>query len=456
MFVRKLKGALLLGAVIWGMGASQVFAQGEDTRGLVEMLVKKGLLTNQEAADIVAKNRQNVNNDSGYKIKVASWIKELKLQGDARLRYEYREGQTEVQPGLSTSGGDTLARERFRYRLRFGATTVFTDEFSAGLRLETSTNPRSTNVTMGDDTGPFGKTSDGIFVGQLYVNWDPADWITLTGGRMPNPLTTTSMVWDADLNPEGAAERFHYNINDKLMVFANICQFLYDDVNPENGLGAGIIGRDTFLFVNQIGATYAFDKDTSVTLAPAFYSYTGGGDTFSTTTAPVFVGTTAANSVQVNDLAIVELPLEVKWLMFKQPWKFWTDVAVNADMGRRAGNAGQPSKNDEGLAYQIGVAVGSTKTKGGWEAKLFWEHKDLYSVDENLTDSDIFDSRLNMEGIVASVGYAFTDFLIGNITYGWGDTIDPTLPSSIGTVDITGVNPLTDYQILQLDLNWKF
>ena len=36
------------------------------------------------------------------------------------------------------------------------------DDWFFGLRIETSASNRSTNVTFGDDAGPFGKTSDRV------------------------------------------------------------------------------------------------------------------------------------------------------------------------------------------------------------------------------------------------------------------------------------------------------
>src|SRR5207244_12010132 len=82
--------------------------------------------------------------------------------------------------------------------------------------------PRSTNVTFCDDTsttsgssttinGPFAKNSDGINVGQAYLGYKGFRDITLTGGKMPNPIITTLMVWDADINPEGAAEQWKHS-----------------------------------------------------------------------------------------------------------------------------------------------------------------------------------------------------------------------------------------------------
>ena len=137
------------------------------------------------------------------------------------------------------------------------------DDFFFGLRLETSASARSTNVTFGDDAGPFGKTSDAINVGQLYVGYRGIRDVTLTAGRMPNPFVTTSMVWDGDINPEGLAQQYKHTFNltfgggsaaaadyskdgkgaapaisepykMSIEVFANFGQFVYDDSNPEN------------------------------------------------------------------------------------------------------------------------------------------------------------------------------------------------------------------------------
>jgi hypothetical protein len=90
------------------------------------------------------------------------------------------------------------------------------DDWFFGLRLETSTNPRSTNVTFGDDSGvngPFSKDSDRISVGQAYFGYTGLKDFRFTVGRMPNPFVTTSMVWDPDINPEGLAEQWKHTFN---------------------------------------------------------------------------------------------------------------------------------------------------------------------------------------------------------------------------------------------------
>ena len=68
--------------------------------------------------------------------------------------------------------GDTYQRNRERYRLRIGLRGTLVDDWFFNIRLETSSNPRSTNITFGDDTvqgpGPFAKNSDTFGVGQAY------------------------------------------------------------------------------------------------------------------------------------------------------------------------------------------------------------------------------------------------------------------------------------------------
>jgi hypothetical protein len=59
-----------------------------------------------------------------------------------------------------------------------------------------------------------------------------------------------------------------------------------------------------------------------------------------------------------------------------------------------------------------------------------------------------------MEGVVAQAGYAISDAVIFNLSYGYGRRSDKSLGTG-GAGDI-GINPLDKYQIFQADLNVKF
>src|SRR5262249_52508073 len=275
---------------------------------------------------------------SADKWKLSTSITELELYGDVRLRYQYNGGETKStgpvgHPGAGIAGtNDWQERERERYRLRLGLRGTLMDDWFFGIRLETSNNARSTNVTFGDDTasstpgggGPFAKNSDTIYVGQAYAGYKGFPDFTFTGGKMPNPIITTRMVWDPDINPEGLAEQwkhtFTFNIGGgggeaaqgyskyskegkgvvaaqaepfklKLDLFANFAQFVYDDSNPENPLGARatthanggtqlIPNTDAFMMAWQVGGRLTFPNNVYFQVAPVVYNYTGNGDTF--------------------------------------------------------------------------------------------------------------------------------------------------------------------------------
>jgi hypothetical protein len=501
-----------------------IFAQ--DAGALLDLLVKKKLITDQEAEEVRAELTKQVSETSGGKWKLSSPITEIELYGDARMRYEYRGGRTTDDNPLAAPGAGVAAhndwqeRERERYRLRIGLRGTLADDWFFGIRLETSTSPRSTNVTFGDDSGvngPFSKDSDRISVGQAYLGYKGFKDITLTAGRMPQPLVTTLMVWDDDINPEGLAEQWKHTFNIefgatnsvaasegyskeggkgivppapsepfklKIDVFANFAQFIYDDSNPENPLGrrgrvsAGAGGAtfqtndlipnsDAFLLAWQIGARVTFPKNIYVQLAPTLYNYTGNGDTFNIhfQGGSPFVTNAASlaqNQTGINSLLIYDMPWEIGWKIGELPMRLFGDFAVNFEADDRAKAAALtpppgviPSGHgDENIAYQIGLAVGQLKAKRDWELKAWWQHQEQYSLDPNLVDSDIFDSRVGLEGVAVTAAYMLSDAVTFKATWAYGWRINDDLGT--GGVGDIGINPLDQYQIFQADLSVKF
>jgi hypothetical protein len=59
-----------------------------------------------------------------------------------------------------------------------------------------------------------------------------------------------------------------------------------------------------------------------------------------------------------------------------------------------------------------------------------------------------------MKGVAVQGGYALTDAIIFNLTYGYAWRVNKGLGTG-GTGDI-GINPLDKYQIFQADLNVRF
>ena len=484
MFVRKLTFA----AVAFCFAFTGIAARAQEAGALLDLLVRKRIVTDQEAEEVRAELSKEAASTAAGKWKLSTPINEIELYGDARLRYEYRGGRTASND--PTNPNDWYERHRERYRVRVGLRGTLLDDWSFGIRLETSTSNRSTNVTFGGDSsnGPFSKNDDGIFVGQAYIAYKGFPNLTLIGGRMPQPLVTTPMLWDDDINPEGLAQQwkhtFTFDIGGgaaaapsyskegyskdgkgvvaapaaepfklKLDVFANFAQFVYDDTNPENPIGPTPTNPDheLFLLAWQVGARLTFPNNVYIQLAPTLYNYTGSGDNFN---VPFQGDSNSTNQNGINNLLVFDMPVEIGWKLWELPMRIFGDFAVNFDADDRAARAGHPGSGGQRYAYEAGLAIGQLKAKSDWEIRGWWQHTEQFALDPNLVDSDIFDSRVNMQGVGVKAGYALADAIIFNLTwaYGWRSN------GNFGTGGIGDIpiNPLDQYQIFQADLNVKF
>ncbi len=387
IFIAAAAGLLLGGAA----------ARAQDSGALLDLLVRKGLINDQEAEDVRADLTRESASTSAGKLKLSTPLTELEIYGDARVRYEVRNGET-ARPDPINAPGDTYQRNRARYRLRLGLRGTLVDDWFFGIRLETSTNPRSTNVTFGDDTsagGPFSKDSDRISVGQAYLGYNGIRDLTLTAGKMANPFVTSSMIWDGDINPEGLAEQFKHTFNfsfgggtssggvesyskegktetsaartsepQKISVdlYANFGQFVYDDTNPENPIGpnpTGLPKNDSYLLGWQVGAKVNFPHNFYLQLSPTLYNYTGTGDTFAGSYVgdPSFrvvdpvtgtVTTVTPNQTGANNLLVFDIPMEIGWKFGELPVKVFGEYARNFSGDDRARAAGHPGQDGFG------------------------------------------------------------------------------------------------------------
>ncbi|MDQ6625094.1 MAG: putative porin, partial [Verrucomicrobiota bacterium] len=194
--------------------------------------------------------------------------------------------------------------------------------------------------------------------------------------------------------------------------------------------------------------------------APTLYNYTGSGDTFNTFFSgdPNFkkgATTVALNQTGVNSLLVFDMPTEFGFVVHTLPMRVFGDFATNLEGDERAAAAGHPDKGDQRYAYQIGLGLGKIKAKHDWELKAFYQHVEQFAVDPNLVDSDLYDSRVNMEGFAIQAGYAISDAVTFNLTYGYGQQIDHDLGTG-GTGDAFTLNPLRKYNLFQADLSVKF
>ncbi|HEU5396826.1 MAG TPA: putative porin [Verrucomicrobiae bacterium] len=495
-----------LAALAVGFNAHADPSSSSNSDPVVDLLVQKGVINQSEAdkveAELAARQTNAVAQaaENGSLVKISDAIRSMQLFGDVRFRYEYR-GVNNTPPvnGFPTSPRDTFYRERFRYAFRVGIKGDLYDDFSYGVRVETSNNPRSPWDTFGNNTTGGSatlsdKNSSGIYLGQLFLNWHPADWYEMTAGRMPMPLYTTPMVWDADINPEGAFEKFKFS-SGNVDWFADFGQFDYQ--NP--GSASQLPSSDTFLLAWQMGAVVKTTKDSFFKIAPVVYNYAGVGNSAGLNDnfvgqgslgvnvgVPGGSGMYAYNEEGINDLLILELPAEFDFKIHHTPLgtlqaRLFGDFAYNFKGDDRAAAAynTNPSAfpgftgpvSGQNKAYQIGIGIGSdgpvygptqglvygsTSKKHTWEARFYWQHVEQYALDVNLMDSDFFEGRANLEGFYLSLAYSFTDSIIGTVRYGYANPIKTGLGTGGNNLDIPGINPVSDYNVLQMDLTWRF
>jgi hypothetical protein len=423
--------------------------QAQDSRSLVDALVKKGVLTDQEGEEIRADLVKEYNSTSAGKLNVGSYVKQLKLYGDARWRYEYaaQDGQTD--------GVNNAHNWRARYRIRLGAEYKLADNFSSGFELDSATSNDTGNQTIG---AGFGKFS--INVGLLYLNYKPWEWVTLTGGKFKNPFYTTDLLWSPDLNPEGAVQLFSWQVSDQLTVGLTTGELNYVE-NSDSGSSSGVKLQDSWIYAAQLPITYKYSRDGSVTFAPAFYTYTGNYIPSSTASNAFLTGSpnTTNNLNGASNLNLITAPGDVSFKLFKQKAKFYWDFVYNASGESRVHQTynivTQNNDLSDSVAWLAGFQIGDSKKKGDWLVGIDYRQIGLGSIDPNISDPSWGSGYLNQQGIKLRTSYNFTDFVQGGITYYNTWNYKENIANS-GTNSQTGVNGVNSTSTLQLDLLWKF
>ncbi len=488
----KLAVALALAA------ASSTAAFAQDNGALIDKLVKKGILSSQEAEEVRADLTREYSTTTAGKIQLSNSVTEMKLSGDLRLRYQYDNKDQQVDPVAIGSDKDHSPsgnqRSRWRFRLRLNADFKLTDHFYGGVELGTNLASDSSNQTVENGFNKYP-----IYISKAYLGWNPSGWLNVTAGKFTNPFYTTDLVWDPDINPNGVSESvaFHkmyfggseagYSKDGKtasapikeerpweLTLVGG--QFIFDDNIEGGGKDNATRDNDTtsdvYLFETQIIASYKFGG-VKATFAPAWMIYTSGSVT----------GADNENSFNDNPLVsgasrnlnIIQAPGDVSFKLGSLKTKVYWDFAYNIEGRKRVENiyrlatldpkgpGATPDPDDfdknhsnrDDYAYLIGVQVGENKKKGDWSALANWRQTGIGAVDPNLNDSDFALGELNTKGFKLGVAYNFTDFCIAGVTYmhAWNLRRDLSGGEATGGNAIGEANAI---QVLQVDLNLKF
>ena len=261
MFIPKSKWLALCGAMIAFAGS----ALAQDSGPLIDLLIKKGIVTDQEAEDLrVALVKDFTANTSAGKLNLSAPVVDFKLSGDMRIRYENNGQVPETAAGAAALVNET-SRQRFRFRLNGDVTLQ--KGWTTGFALETAQTSDSANQTFTGAADDYG-----IFLARAYLGWQPnLNWAFVLG-KQKNIMYSTDLRWDADISPQGISENYKGFIGPKDTFEVRAMQH---DMQDNNEAVAGPTGRDAWMFEQQAVYTHWFQPDnlSSLILAVGYSAY---------------------------------------------------------------------------------------------------------------------------------------------------------------------------------------
>ncbi|MEM9445691.1 MAG: putative porin [Verrucomicrobiota bacterium] len=442
--------------VVFALETSVLNATSSDA--LIDILVKKGVLTKQEAEEVRADLLSEAMGPPEEKItlKGDSYITKFTLYGDARLRFQWENAQEEG-PTFDANGEDEN-RFRYRYRLRLGAEYQFLDDFKAGVRLETSESSDSTNVDFG---GYFDKTGDDVYIGLAYLEYENedifdlglVDYFNFTVGKQTfiKRFMMQKAWWDGDINPEGLSAQLGWEdvyIDGLNLTLRSGAYVVSDEDDRVRGSEDG----DGFLFVEQAEFAYSWQPKTGIKFAPSFMFESNGHFT-----NPEDAGTPDNENAyaSVGDYYVFFMPVELTWNMLGYPQMLYGTYGVNFQDETTATNFGANAQSEgHNQFFNIGYQWGKAKKKGSWQIGAEYRYYGAFAYSPNLSDSDFAKNATNQHGIVFKVKYAMTDYLYLAGTYFHSNAIDGTAGAN-GFNEFAG-SEFSQVDLLQIDLNWKY
>ena len=467
--------AAVAGALMFGFGAN---AMADSTTDIVNALVAKGVLTEEEGA-LLNKGREGEAAGQAKalkkagKVSISDAIDSAKIYGDYRARYEYRSAKDDTSE---------IERQRARGKVTFGVTTESGKAYS-DFALVLGAAGRTDNFTFGSNTssGTESQVKQGVYLKRAMFGYNLTPWATVEAGIMNNPLYTTSMVWDADLSVGGFVEKFKYKTEGGIDLFANVVQdFMAGDhkLTTTNATGATASTHVGEMYATQIGAAFPLMENKATAKVAATYYMYGGGTKLKGTFAPALNSTVfaslATNGAGLNDLDILEIPAEVNFMVAENVgFRVLGDYVHNFSGSDRAKNAGVVDSanaavyaaNVDDTSWLLGVAVGSAKDlktfesnkmkAGDWKVTGWYQSMGAFAQDPTANDSDLFDSRLNTEGWVLKAQYNIEDNIALNVAYADASRKN----NALGTVYASG-NDIdknwNDFQLFQFDVTYKY
>lgn len=365
------KKILLFFVLLWVLlmipGKKNLFA-GE-INALVDKLVEKNVISQDEAQVILEKTTKKEEKPSNIAESLPAWVQTLKLKGDLRTRIQEQE-----------IDDNSYIRERARIRFRLGVQAKVSDQVKVGFGLATgSGDPRSTNQTL-EDT--FEKKT--INLDYAYAQYTPASWLDIYGGKLmiQDALwAPAELVWDSDLAPEGITCKLSLLKATGIDTFLNTSYFILEEVSS---------GTDPSLVIVQPGLVWKVNQALELKSTVNYYAFNSleGGTVLEYAKQ---TNTLAANRYKYDyDAWGFSSELGMNTLIFKfiNYTAFFVDYIHNPD----------PEQEDSG--YLLGIKFGDKLVNEAkkWQVKYMYRKLEKDACPDFLPESDFYDGKTGVKG----------------------------------------------------------
>ncbi len=267
----KFCGGLLLAAAI----PASASVDGK----LLDMLLANGSITAAQHAELsadLARETKAAERAADKQVKSEqlaaleqklAWATNTQLKGDVRVRHE----NIHIEDEPDNGGRD---KDRQRIRARLGVFSQVNPEVEAGIQIASGggKDARSTNQDMSDY---FSKKD--LWLDLAYIDYHPLQvpGLKVFGGKMKQPwLSVGDVIWDGDVNPEGAAATYKHQFGDAEL-FGSAGYFVLQDNIDGDGVQ---FEHDLRLYSAQAGARLHPGDSFKVTVGGSIYAYDNDED----------------------------------------------------------------------------------------------------------------------------------------------------------------------------------
>lgn len=347
---------------------------------LLKKLVEKGILNASEAQEIRTETNEEVAKVEAHKLddykklakdNMPDWVKNTKLKGDFRLRYQHKHEKADNDFAKDTNLG--------RIRLRLGLESKVNDKLIAGVGIASgSGDPRSTNISFG---GYNEKKT--VVLDYAYAKYSPFSWLNLVGGKMllnDALWEPTDLVWDTDITPEGGIAQLSTKLGPNATLFLNSGVLVVDSDTSTDANGPTA-------FLIQPGIDYKVNDRVSLKSAISYDALVNTKDhTSSKYSSQSNTGNTIKGSSSYSyDYKMLNPELE---LTIKKPFE---TLGLGVDFLKFQGEyVNNLAVSDKATGFATGFKLGKDKIEkwGDWQFKYIYTMLGRDAVLDVLPDSD--------------------------------------------------------------------